>query len=155
MENKITVCGVEIMKEAQSVVTHPFKGDTCFILGNEGLGMNENQKAICDQFIYIPQYTNKTASLNVAVSAAILFHHFAIWANFKESPIFAEKFQDRGGEGQEDDDDEENEESQKKKRIPFTFNLTVHKKEGETQAIEGQGNNEQQTKGDMDLNLFG
>ena len=33
--NKIFVCGVEITKNSQSVVTHPFKGPTVFFLGNE------------------------------------------------------------------------------------------------------------------------
>jgi len=39
--------------------------------------MTEQQKAICDHFVYIPQYTNKTASLNIAVAGSIIFHHFA------------------------------------------------------------------------------
>ena len=33
--NKIFVCGVEITKNSQSVITHPFKGSTVFFLGNE------------------------------------------------------------------------------------------------------------------------
>jgi len=32
---------------------------------------------MCDHFVYIPQYTDKTASLNVAVAGSIIFHHFA------------------------------------------------------------------------------
>jgi len=40
VKNGITVCGVEITKNSQSVVTHPFKGETVFIMGNEGTGMN-------------------------------------------------------------------------------------------------------------------
>lgn len=34
-KNKIFVCGVEITQYSQSVVTHPFKGSTVFLLGNE------------------------------------------------------------------------------------------------------------------------
>jgi len=37
----------------------------------------EKHKEICDHFVYIPQYTEKTASLNVAVAGSIIFHHFA------------------------------------------------------------------------------
>lgn len=51
-------------------------------------------KQICDFFVYIPQYTNKTASLNVAVAGSIIFHHFAVWAGYEESPIFGEKYQE-------------------------------------------------------------
>lgn len=33
--NNIFVCGVEITQYSQSIVTHPFKGSTVFLLGNE------------------------------------------------------------------------------------------------------------------------
>jgi len=36
VENNIFVCGVEITPTSQSVITHPFRGDTVFLLGNEG-----------------------------------------------------------------------------------------------------------------------
>ena len=35
--NKIFVCGVEITKDSQSILKHPFKGSTVFIMGNEVL----------------------------------------------------------------------------------------------------------------------
>ena len=54
------------------------------MLGNEGSGLNQNQIDICDHFAYIPQYTDKTASLNVAIAGSIIFHHFAIWAGYQE-----------------------------------------------------------------------
>lgn len=38
--------------------------------------MSEAQKAICDQFVYIPQYGNGTASLNVNVATALVLHNF-------------------------------------------------------------------------------
>lgn len=34
--HNISVCGVEITESSQSIVTQPFRGDTVFILGNEG-----------------------------------------------------------------------------------------------------------------------
>jgi tRNA G18 (ribose-2'-O)-methylase SpoU len=46
-------------------------GSTAFLVGNEGTGLSEAQKAVCDHFVYIPQYGNGTASLNVSVAAAI------------------------------------------------------------------------------------
>ena len=91
--NNVRVCGVEITQDAKSINTHPFQGDTVFVLGNEGEGLIDALKNICDHFVYIPQYTDKTASLNVAVAGSIIFHGFAVWANYKEAPIFGEKFQ--------------------------------------------------------------
>lgn len=46
--------------------------------------MSQNQMAICDSFVYIPQYGAGTASLNVACAASIVLHHFAVWAGFQE-----------------------------------------------------------------------
>jgi tRNA G18 (ribose-2'-O)-methylase SpoU len=89
---KVLVCGVELTDNAEDVTKHPFKGDTCFLMGNEGTGLTPQQKEICDQFVYIPHYTDKTASLNVAVAGSIVFHHFALWANFKEAKFIGEKY---------------------------------------------------------------
>ena len=91
-ENEITVCGIEIDKSAEPVNKQPFKGNTLFVLGNEGAGMNQRQRELCDQFVYIPQYKSTTASLNVSVAASIVFHHFALWADYQENAIEGEKF---------------------------------------------------------------
>ncbi|TDH74357.1 hypothetical protein CCR75_001440 [Bremia lactucae] len=85
-ERSIQIIGVEIMHDAKSIVEEPFNGDTAFIMGNEvggkrvGAGMNSAQMAICDQFVYIPQYGGGTASLNVTVAASIVLQRFALWA---------------------------------------------------------------------------
>lgn len=92
VSNKITVCGVEITPTSQPVHKAPFKGSTLFVMGNEGTGLNKNQVAICDQFVYIEQYTGKTASLNVAVAGSIILHQFAVWAGFKPWNVVGEKF---------------------------------------------------------------
>ena len=42
------------MNTAVPIHEHPFKGNTLFVLGNEGSGLNKNQIAICDHFVYIP-----------------------------------------------------------------------------------------------------
>ena len=39
--------------------------------------MSPAQKDICDKFVYIPQYGNGTASLNVNVATALVLHHFS------------------------------------------------------------------------------
>lgn len=36
------------------------------------------------RFIYIPQHGPGTASLNVAVAAALVLHHYALWAGYGE-----------------------------------------------------------------------
>lgn len=43
-----------------------------FILGNEGQGLSDREKNICNRFIFIPQHGGGAACLNVAVSAAII-----------------------------------------------------------------------------------
>ena len=56
------------------------------MLGNEGVGMTEKQLQACDFFVYIPQFTGATASLNVAIAGSIVLHHFASWAGLIEQP---------------------------------------------------------------------
>merc|ERR1740138_1406780 len=62
------------------------------MLGNEGIGMSPAQIDACDYFVYIPQHSSATASLNVAVAGAIVLHHFAIWSGLQEQPRSGEKF---------------------------------------------------------------
>lgn len=54
------------------------------MLGNEGQGFNDRQMRVCDSFVYISQYGVGTASLNVAVAASIVLHHYAVWAGYEE-----------------------------------------------------------------------
>ena len=42
--------------------------------------------------MYIPQYSDKTASLNVAIAGSIIFHHFALWAQYEEAGRTEQKF---------------------------------------------------------------
>lgn len=114
-----TILGIEITDEAMPVHQHPFTGPTAFMLGNEGQvsgllihqlqlkhrvlsgrsshclmlqGLSSKQKEMCDGFVYIPQYGNGTASLNVAVACSIVLHHFALWAGFTEHERQGEKY---------------------------------------------------------------
>ena len=93
-ENNITICGIEIGEGSQNVNTAPWKGDTVLVPGNEGHGMMDSLKAICDQLVYIPQYTSKTASLNVTVATSIVLQRFASWADYQEASVHGEKFLD-------------------------------------------------------------
>jgi tRNA G18 (ribose-2'-O)-methylase SpoU len=89
----VRICGVEIGEGSVPIQQHPFTGPTAFFLGNEGTGMLPVHRQLCDFFVYIPQYTEKTASLNVSVAAGIIFHHFAIWAGYQEAKVYGEKYQ--------------------------------------------------------------
>lgn len=101
-EKHCRICGVEIKPEAMAVTgspspfEHKIPGtsgmNVAFVLGNEGVGMSEKQCSICDFFVFIPQYGDGTASLNVAVSAGIIFQQFAAWARYPERERNGEKF---------------------------------------------------------------
>lgn len=83
---KATLCGVEITPDAHAVHKHPFRGTTAFLMGNEGQGLTPTQLAACEQFVYIPQHSAATASLNVNAACAVVLHHFAMWAAIPEAP---------------------------------------------------------------------
>ena len=84
-ECECTILGIEIVDGAEAIQDHPFRGNTAFILGNEGQGLSEQQMRICDGFVYIPQNGKGTASLNVTVAGSIVLHHFSLWAKYAES----------------------------------------------------------------------
>mmetsp|Transcript_17522 Transcript_17522/g.17469 ORF Transcript_17522/g.17469 Transcript_17522/m.17469 type:complete len:121 (+) Transcript_17522:230-592(+) len=81
------------MDSSRNVWNSPFNKSTAFILGNEGTGLSDIEKSICDYFIYIPQYRSNTESLNVSVAAGIVLSHFAHFANFVESSREGEKYE--------------------------------------------------------------
>lgn len=54
--------------------------------------MSPKQISLCDDFVYIAQYGAGTASLNVSTAAAIVLHHFALWAAYPEQGRDGQKF---------------------------------------------------------------
>lgn len=91
-EAGFSIVGVEIGDSSRDVTTQPFSGSTAFIFGNEGSGLHATAAAICDAFVYIPQYTPGTASLNVSIAASIVLHHFALWAKYTPNVWVQQKF---------------------------------------------------------------
>eukprot|EP00038_Savillea_parva_P011837 m.200454 g.200454 ORF g.200454 m.200454 type:complete len:229 (-) comp21054_c0_seq1:183-869(-) len=85
-ERGCEVVGVEICDRAVPLASAPFKGPTAFLVGNEGHGLTEEEMAVCDWFVYIPQHGVGTASLNVAVATSIVLYAFAQWAQYPEAP---------------------------------------------------------------------
>ncbi len=54
--------------------------------------MTRKQLQVCDKYVYIPQYSGGTASLNVTVAASIVMFSFASQAGFAEQPFEGHKF---------------------------------------------------------------
>eukprot|EP01138_Halocafeteria_seosinensis_P015447 gb/GECG01015765.1/.p1 GENE.gb/GECG01015765.1/~~gb/GECG01015765.1/.p1 ORF type:complete len:178 (+),score=25.47 gb/GECG01015765.1/:1-534(+) len=81
-----SIVGVEIVANAKPITHAPFHGPCAFVLGNEGSGMSDTAKAICDYFVYIPQYSLGIESLNVAMAGTVILYEFSKWANFTEAP---------------------------------------------------------------------
>lgn len=85
-EKGVSIVGVEITRGAQSVTEAPFSGPCAFVLGNEGSGMSEQAKEMCDYFVYIPQYSMGIESLNVAMAGTVVLYEYSKWANYNEAP---------------------------------------------------------------------
>jgi len=78
----MTLVGVEIDESAKDIEAEDcFESDctVCFMMGNEGTGMNEKQMRLCDRFVKIRQYGGGTASLNVSIAAAIVLQVYSQW----------------------------------------------------------------------------
>ena len=93
------IVGVEIKDSAEriedfltrkNIKQNPIR--VAFMFGEEGHGMIPAHCALCDCFVYIPQYLGSTASLNVACSASIIFYEFAKASGYKEQHRRGEKF---------------------------------------------------------------
>lgn len=70
-EKKCKIFGIEIMENAKSLRENPFTTSTAFMFGNEGGGLSEKQRKMCDEFVYIPQFApGGMASINVACASA-------------------------------------------------------------------------------------
>lgn len=85
------VTGIEILPEARSVVDEPFSGPTAFLPGNEGTGLTPQHIALCDDFVYIPQF-GTAVSLNINAATAVVLHRFATWAGRAECARHEAKF---------------------------------------------------------------
>ncbi len=75
----IPLVGIEIIEGAKSVLDNPFTTDIAFMPGNEGTGLSKTQKQICNSYIYIPQYGEGTASLNVYIATTLIMHRYTTW----------------------------------------------------------------------------
>lgn len=108
--NSIRIYGVEITKDAAPLMRydpetgivqfpfdHQYQG-AAFIFGNEGQGLSEKQREICDEFLFIPQTRGGTddgggsASMNVACAATVVLQAYSLWAGYADAKLRGEKF---------------------------------------------------------------
>eukprot|EP00591_Stephanopyxis_turris_P005699 CAMPEP_0195509778 /NCGR_PEP_ID=MMETSP0794_2-20130614/2621_1 /TAXON_ID=515487 /ORGANISM="Stephanopyxis turris, Strain CCMP 815" /LENGTH=389 /DNA_ID=CAMNT_0040637077 /DNA_START=1 /DNA_END=1167 /DNA_ORIENTATION=+ len=117
-ERGVRIYGIEIMEDAApimrydpetGVVRFPFDrqwNGAAFVMGNEGKGLSERQREICDEFLFIPQTRGGasegggSASLNVACAAAVILQAYCTWAGYPEARRGGEKFLAQTGESQ-------------------------------------------------------
>ena len=78
---ELRVLGVEIVPSARSLHERPFRGPSCFMLGNERGGLSREQMELCDGFVYIPQFGGGVGSLNVACACSVVLYQFSAWAS--------------------------------------------------------------------------
>ena len=144
----IKIVGIEIGNNARNVYgSGVFEGDTVLVPGNEGDGLLPQLKNICDYFVYIPQFTNKTASLNVAIATSIIFSQFCQYAKYPEQQVFGEKFRP---EGQDEIDKEVKKEQMMGKRDQIRTEKVTRKA---SQDSEGLGETFEQEEQTMDKDV--
>lgn len=75
----VPIIGLEIMAESRSILDPGSLPESMALMpGNEGSGLSATQKAVCQSFVFVPQYSAGTASLNVNVATALVLHHATI-----------------------------------------------------------------------------
>lgn len=73
------IVGVDNVPGARNIAYAPIDERTAFVFGEEGLGLSEHMLDACDEIVYIAQ-GGSVRSVNVAVAAGIVMHHyFSSW----------------------------------------------------------------------------
>ncbi len=75
IKDEYLIYGTDV-KNGETVENIIFPYQFALIIGNEGNGMSENIKALCDKFLYIPM-NSLCESLNAGVSASILMYEIS------------------------------------------------------------------------------
>ena len=93
--------GVEIADGARSVLEHPFAPRTALLVGSEARGMQPEDMALCDGFVFVPQHSQLSASLSVGTATAVVLHHFATWAQLPVADRSGHKFASAGDDAED------------------------------------------------------
>ena len=116
----VRIYGIEIMANASpimkydpktGIVSFPFDRQwqgAAFVMGNEGNGLSDKQRSICDEFLFIPQTRGGrsdgggggSSSLNVACAATVILQAYCLWANYQHAGLEGEKFVALSGENE-------------------------------------------------------
>ncbi len=68
---------------AESLYAFEWPSNPLLVVGEEGTGITNDMLALCDRFVYIPQY-GSVRSLNAAVASSIAMNDF-VMKNYKSS----------------------------------------------------------------------
>lgn len=71
------IWGIEIDGAAADVEHCAWPARVALLPGNEGHGLSDAQRAVCDGFVMLKQFGRGTASLNVSVAASIVLQRRA------------------------------------------------------------------------------
>lgn len=78
------VIGVDNIQEAKPIESYQYPNKhITFIFGQEDIGIPDELKILCHEFIYIHQY-GSVRSLNVGCASSILMYDYCRKTNFKE-----------------------------------------------------------------------
>ena len=75
------IVGLEICDGSQDIGGIDWsksRGRIALMPGNEGSGLSSQQKELCTQFVYIPQYGATVESLNVHVATTIALYQYCL-----------------------------------------------------------------------------
>jgi tRNA G18 (ribose-2'-O)-methylase SpoU len=75
LSNKYIMIGIDNIPGSISLYDYKFKPDTCFVFGEEGVGLTPTSQELCKDIIHIPQF-GSIRSLNVGTAAGIIMYKF-------------------------------------------------------------------------------
>lgn len=74
-ENELVLIGIDNCETSSAIECEVLPANTMLLFGNEGVGLTDEAKAVCDQVYEITMY-GSTRSLNSSVAAGIAMYHW-------------------------------------------------------------------------------
>lgn len=75
LRDRYVIVGIDCVPGAVSLPSYPFKENTLFVFGEEGVGLTPAMQAMCEAIVFIPQY-GSVRSINVGTASGIIMHEF-------------------------------------------------------------------------------
>jgi tRNA G18 (ribose-2'-O)-methylase SpoU len=82
--NALSIYGIDIIETSKSITTTELPENLLMLFGQEGPGLSEEAKAICEKIVHIDQY-GSTRSVNVGVAAGIAMFEWVRRRQLKSS----------------------------------------------------------------------